>query len=163
MRHKRLWGVTLIELMIVVVIVGILAAVAYPSYTRYMAQSRRSDGQIALVKVASAEEKYFTDCNSYAGTLEGVRQPPPNNCLGILGYRPAAPILSDSQNYVLTIVASTASCPITGCFVLQATPATTAQGGTGQQTGNGNLRLGSDGTKTWAKNGVSYVNKWTDK
>jgi type IV pilus assembly protein PilE len=162
MGRDRNRGITLIELMIVVTIVGILAAVVYPSYSNYMRQTRRSDGQIALTKVVAQQEKYFTDCSTYADTLEGVRAPP-GACGGILGYKPAAPILSDGGHYVVSLVAVTASCPIGSCFVLQATPATAAQGGTAQQVGNGNLRIDSRGPKTWAKDGVTYAYKWTDK
>jgi len=58
-------GITLIELMIVVVIVGILAAIAYPSYQRQVQQTRRSDGQAALLRTAQQLERCFTRENSY--------------------------------------------------------------------------------------------------
>jgi hypothetical protein len=78
-------------------------------------------------------------------------------------------------DYVITLVApttSSGSCPITSCFTLQATPATTAQGGTGRQIGNGKLRITSTGVKSWNKTNSStpgdsahgnYAGKWTDK
>lgn len=58
-------GVTLIELMIVVVIVGILAAIAYPSYQRQVQQTRRTDGRTILLEVAQRLERCFTRYNSY--------------------------------------------------------------------------------------------------
>src|SRR3989304_10051200 len=73
MKRVTLYGFTLIELMIVVVIVGILAAIAYPSYNRYSTQTRRSDGKIALTQAASLQEKFFSDCNWYATTPNGTR------------------------------------------------------------------------------------------
>lgn len=66
-------GFTLMELMIAVVIVGILAAIAYPSYTDHMMKTRRSDGQSALMNLSSFLESYYTDNNTYTGaTLAGL-------------------------------------------------------------------------------------------
>lgn len=58
-------GITLIELMIVVTIVGILAAIAFPSYRENVNSGRRSDGQGALVNVAQRLERCFTQFNAY--------------------------------------------------------------------------------------------------
>lgn len=66
---RRTRGVTLLELMIVVAIVAILAAVAYPSYGRYVERTRRADGREMLMRVAAAQERFFTNRNRYATTL----------------------------------------------------------------------------------------------
>lgn len=64
-RNHRQRGFTLIELMTVVLIIGVLAALAYPQYTRYVTQARRADGQAALLQTASLLQKYFTTCGEY--------------------------------------------------------------------------------------------------
>lgn len=64
MKHQQ--GFTLMELMIVVVIIGILGGIAYPSYQNQMMQSRRSDATVALLSMASAQEKFYLQNNVYA-------------------------------------------------------------------------------------------------
>jgi type IV pilus assembly protein PilE len=56
---------TLIELMIAVAIVGILAAIAIPSYQESVRKSRRADAKGALLSFANAMERHFTEVNSY--------------------------------------------------------------------------------------------------
>lgn len=58
-------GFTLIELMIVVVVIAILTTIAYPSYLEYITRARRSDGQAALLDLASRMEKYYSEQNTY--------------------------------------------------------------------------------------------------
>lgn len=53
-------GFTLIELMIVVAIIGIIAAIAYPSYRDSVNKTQRSDAMTALSRLAAAQERYYT-------------------------------------------------------------------------------------------------------
>lgn len=62
-------GFSLIELMVVVVIAGILAAVAYPMYTSFLQRSRRADAMAVLTAVVQAQERYRTNLSSYASDL----------------------------------------------------------------------------------------------
>jgi type IV pilus assembly protein PilE len=62
----RQHGVTLIELIVVMIIVGILAAVAIPSYRAYVLRSQRADAKDALLALATAQEKFYLQCNTYA-------------------------------------------------------------------------------------------------
>lgn len=58
-------GVTLLELMIVVAVIGILAAIAYPSYRDQVRRSNRTEAKVALEQTAAALEKCFTRYMAY--------------------------------------------------------------------------------------------------
>lgn len=59
-------GFTLIELMIVVAIVAIISAVAFPSYTDYVKRGNRAEGRAYLMNAAALLERYYSDNNRYA-------------------------------------------------------------------------------------------------
>ena len=72
-------GFTLIELMIVVAIVAILAAIAYPSYREHVVKSRRATAQSCLLELAQFMERFYTTNMKYHETAgaspEGVELP----------------------------------------------------------------------------------------
>jgi type IV pilus assembly protein PilE len=59
-------GFSLVELMIVVAIVGILAAVALPAYNNSVLRGGRAEGQAELLQVAAEQERFFSGANSYS-------------------------------------------------------------------------------------------------
>jgi type IV pilus assembly protein PilE len=102
-KQRNSHGFTLIELMITVAIVGILASIAYPSYTDFVIRSNRSEAQRELLRLANLQEQVFVDSRSYAADMTG------------LGAGTAA-IETESGNYDISVSAQSATT-----FTLQAT------------------------------------------
>jgi len=92
--HNHKGGFTLIELMIVVAIIGILAAIAIPNFLRFQLRARSSEGKTNLAAIRTAEEGYFAEFNTY---VQAVAAPA------------AAPSPGAKQNWVVG-----AGCPT--CF-----------------------------------------------
>lgn len=69
-------GFTLIELMITVAIVGILAALAYPSFVDVMRKGRRADAVAALTRVQHAQERFRANRATYSGALDATGADP---------------------------------------------------------------------------------------
>jgi type IV pilus assembly protein PilE len=72
-------GFTLLELMIVVAIVGILAAIAFPSYMQYPRRSARAEAQSYLSDIAALQQQYLVDKRSYAPSLASLGTAPTGN------------------------------------------------------------------------------------
>jgi type IV pilus assembly protein PilA len=66
--HTRRGGFTLIELMIVVAIIGILAAIAIPNFLRFQLKAKSSEGKTNLAAIRTAEESYFAEYGVYVSS-----------------------------------------------------------------------------------------------
>lgn len=100
----------------VVVIIGILAALAYPSYMQQIMSSRRADAKAALLDIAARQERYFIDHQSYTTTLVG-----PSGCTGKECGLGLASDLSPDHYYKIA-AAPLSGGSITSGYVLTATP-----------------------------------------
>ncbi|MBL4822034.1 MAG: prepilin-type N-terminal cleavage/methylation domain-containing protein [Colwellia sp.] len=111
-------GFSLIELLITVAIVGILAGVAYPSYTDYVLRSNRSEGQRELLRYANLQEQVFVDTRSYAANMKGLGESTEKIYTASKNYR----IMVSAQtttSFTLKAVAKNNQVNDTGCTPLQ--------------------------------------------
>ena len=94
--RRRMGGVTLTELMIVAVVLGILAAVALPNYQHLTQKARRNEAKAALLQVATNEERFYLDNNTYTSDMTK------------LGF-PSSPFTTKSGAYLVAVTSADAS------------------------------------------------------
>lgn len=107
-------GFSLIELMVTVAIVGILAAVAYPSYTQYIVRSNRSAAQSYMLGLASQQAQFLLDARSYFCTTGACSQV--LNASTTPAFIPPAEV---SKNYNVQVTSTNVGLPT---FTITATP-----------------------------------------
>jgi type IV pilus assembly protein PilE len=107
--RKRIGGFTLIELMIVVGVMAVLAAIALPQYNRYGFRARRADGQKLLLAIGNAEERYYAQQNKYAD-------------LKTIGFSATTTATSDSGYYAATVTATAVNSFAAQGFTATAVP-----------------------------------------
>lgn len=128
MRRNRIRAFTLIELMITVAILGVVAAIAYPSYTQYVVKSNRAAAQAHLMEIADKQAQYLIDNRAYASSVSDLGLTTPAKVAGL-------------YNIVITVPAGNPP---------GFTAAANAKAGTAQ-SGDGNLTIRHNGEKTPAE------------
>ena len=137
-KMKSRVGLTLIELLMVIVIVGVLAAIAVPMYSGYMQRARRADAKTALEQVRAAQEMWRAEKGSYAIDDGG------GTAVTKLRTTMGAPNTTISNYYTWAFSAG----PTATTFTAQATAI-------GSQASDGWLAINQDGTKT-----SQYADRW---
>jgi type IV pilus assembly protein PilE len=102
--RRKVAGVTLIELMVVVIVIATLGVIAIPGYRQYTMRAQRTEAKNALLQLATNQERYYLQFNSYATTAQ----------LAGAGY----PTASENNVYTLTV----ASPNFTQGYTATATP-----------------------------------------
>ena len=69
---NRQAGFTLMELLMAVAIIGIISAIAYPSYQNQMLESRRADARIALLRMSAQQELFYSANRAYSGVVTNI-------------------------------------------------------------------------------------------
>jgi type IV pilus assembly protein PilE len=120
-------GFSLIELMIVIVIIGVLAAIALPNYDQYRIKANRADAQVVLMDIAQRQQRFLMDSRRYAADLVTLGVVVPDNV---------------DQNYTIAFNLPVATPP---SFTITATPKAGSR-----QSADGVLSIDQAGTKLWA-------------
>jgi type IV pilus assembly protein PilE len=137
-------GFSLIELLVAVAIIGILAAIAIPSYVDKVQKSRRTDAKTALLDLASRQERFYTTNNTYTADPTATG----------LGYAvaawPAGIPIGTQANYNLTVTAASATA-----YTAQAVP-------TGVQAGDpcGTYTINQSGVQGNTGNTLTTAQCW---
>lgn len=131
--YRRRRGFSVVELLVVMAILGILAALAYPSYQEQVRSGRRAMAKAELMRLAQWMERIYTETGCY--------NPGEDNICGGADDAPPA-IATNADGYAVSFAGSVGA----DAFILQATP-------TGAQAGDGVLQIDALGRKFWDEAG----------
>ena len=128
---RRSAGFTLGELMVVVAIIGILSAIAYPSYVNYVKRGNRARAQALMLNITNREEQFLLDAKAYTAGLDST-----GLNLSVQGWT-CSGATCGNPNYNVTVTVSAGPPP---GYTITATAL-------GDQAGDGNLSLDNVGNK----------------
>jgi len=129
-------GVTIVELLIVMAIIGILAAIAYPSYDSYLRKGRRADAQTLMMDIGTKQQQFLLDARQYTATIG-------NGGLNIATSGWTCAATCTNAFYTVSVLAPPPPAPPT--FTITAAPQ-------GAQVPDGALTLDHQGNRTRAGN-----------
>jgi type IV pilus assembly protein PilE len=132
-KRRRAAGFTLTELMVVVAIAGILAAIAIPGYRDYMIRGSRSAAQTELLELGAAQERIYLNSGAYASSVSAAYTGLSTGGLGITSGK------SRDNKYTLGVTLSG-----TQFYTLTAAPVAGSQ-----QANDGDITMTSAGTRLW--------------
>ena len=130
--YRKMRGITLLELMIVVLIIGLMAVVAYPNYREFAARAKRNEAKAALLRIAQQQERFYLNNNTYTCDMTQ------------LGFSDAAGWVSDSDSYTVDVTACNAN-NFTAQAVYNLGGSESTKCGTFGIDGRGNRTSGPDG------------------
>ena len=135
--RRHMGGITLVELMIVVVVLGILAAISYPNYREFAARAKRTEAQTALLKAATNQERFYVNAAQFSTDLVP------------LGFS-SSPYTTESGSYIITVAAAdpTANFTVTATYQLGGRESTHCNVFTLDGRG---VRTSSPDTNCWAR------------
>jgi len=139
--YKYSRGVTLVELMVVLVIVAVLMSVAVPSYRQYTMRANRAEGHWSLLQAAANQERFYLQNNTYATNAQLELDPP--NGLGVAsmtesGHYSIQVTNADAAGYTVVATAQGGQTEDSDCSVLSVDERGTRYGGPGPAGGANN-------------------------
>jgi len=134
MNAARNRGFTLVELMVTVAILGVVAAIALPSYKTHLVKASRVQAQSEMLEMASMQEKIYLNSTSYTANVTTAYNGTAAGGLGRTSGR------TNDGKYTLSLAVGTGA----QTFLLTATPVVGKS-----QEGNGNLTISETGQKLW--------------